>query len=80
VRDVLRKNKATGVDVATHALNPRSDPKGNLLLVALKIPPSRTGTYANLTPVRPSNAPETDLCEVGVGTAEIEQKLGPGRQ
>ena len=31
-------------------------PAGDLLLVALKMPPSRTGTYSNVTPVRCSIA------------------------
>src|SRR6266702_5858848 len=37
-------------------LIPLSDSAGDMLLVALKIPPSRTGTYSNFTPVRRSIA------------------------
>src|SRR6516162_10978035 len=35
---------------------PASDSAGDLLLVALKMPPSRIGTYSNLRPIRCSIA------------------------
>src|ERR1700730_9707742 len=35
---------------------PASDSAGDLLLVALKMPPSSTGIYSNFTPVRASIA------------------------
>ena len=57
-------------------LIPWSETAGDTLFVALKTPPSSTGTYSKRTPVRRSIAGTTRWAQIGVGGAEVEVELG----
>src|SRR5258708_15826812 len=55
---------------------PASDSAGDLLLVALKIPPSRIGTYSNLTPVRFSIAGIASWLRKALGLPKSNMNCG----
>ena len=59
-------------------LMPASVSAGDLLLVALKMPPSRIGTYSNFAPVRALDRGDRLMAEERIRTAEIEQELRGG--
>src|ERR1700754_2463434 len=57
-------------------LTPASVSAGDLLLVALKMPPSRTGTYSNLTPVRFSMAGIASWLRKALGLPKSSRNCG----
>ena len=57
---------------------PASVSAGDLLLVALKMPPSRTGTYSNFDADALFDRRDRLMAEEGVGAAEIEHELRGG--
>src|SRR5947209_9470769 len=57
-------------------LTPSRLPAGDLLLVALKIPPSRMGTYSNLTPIRFSIAGIASWLRKALGLPKSNRNCG----
>src|SRR5258708_1976471 len=55
---------------------PASDSAGDLLLVALKMPPSRIGTYSNFTPVRFSIAGIASWLRKALGLPKSNRNCG----
>src|SRR6266581_2037728 len=51
---------------------------GDLLLVALKMPPRSTGTYSNFTPVRFSIAGIASWLRKALGLPKSNMNCGPG--
>jgi hypothetical protein len=57
-------------------LTPASVSAGDLLLVALKMPPSRIGTYSNFTPVRCSIAGIASWLRKALGLPKSNMNCG----
>src|SRR6187549_2444966 len=57
-------------------LTPARVSAGDLLLVALKMPPSRTGTYSNFTPVRCSIAGIASWLRKALGLPKSNRNCG----
>src|SRR5260221_11023992 len=55
---------------------PASDSAGDLLLVALKMPPSRIGTYSNFAPVRFSIAGIASWLRKALGLPKSNRNCG----
>src|ERR1700761_9612530 len=60
-------------------LTPASVSAGDLLLVALKMPPSRTGTYSNFTPLRFSIAGIASWLRKALGLPKSKRNCGAVR-
>ena len=58
---------------------PASDSAGDLLLVALKMPPSKIGTYSNFTPDRFSIAGIASWLRNALGLPKSNRNCGAGR-
>ena len=59
-------------------LTPASVSAGDLLLVALKMPPSRIGTYSNFTPMRFSIAGMASWLRNALGLPKSNRNCGRG--